>query len=442
MIRLLALGALGLAFGSALAQQGQPAPEIATGAAARQAVKTRQFAIAAANPLATQAGYDIIRRGGNAMDAAVAVQMVLNLVEPQSSGIGGGAFIMYYDAKAKRLAAYDGRETAPSAARPDRFIGADGKPMQFYDAVVGGRSVGVPGTLRVLEMAHRRHGRLKWEALFESAILLAENGFAVSPRLAASIAADKFLTRQEAARRYFHDDERSPLRAGQTLKNPQFAAVLKRVAKEGADAFYKGEIAREIVAAVTNAPSNPGDLTEADIAGYQAKRREPVCGNYRAHRVCGFPLPSSGGMTVLQILGMLENFDMSASKPVGSAATLMGVHLFAEAGKLAYADRGLYMADPDFVETPVAGLLDKAYLAERAGLIKYSSAMAGAARPGVPKSMRTASLGADDALELGRAAEIAAAEIGQRDRLLHVQAPVQHPDQRLGDVVDDRRTAR
>ena len=407
MIRCLTLVALALAAGTALAQQGQQAPEIATGHAARQAVKTRHFAIAAANPLATRAGYDIIKRGGNAVDAAIAVQMVLNLVEPQSSGIGGGAFILHYDARARKLAAYDGRETAPSAARPDRFIGPDGKPMQFYDAVVGGKSVGVPGTLRVLEMAHRRHGKLKWAMLFAPAIQLAESGFAVSPRLAASIAADKFLTRQEAVRRYFHNADGSPLKAGQVLKNPDFAAVLRRVAKEGADAFYKGEIARDIVAAVRNAPNNPGDLTETDIAGYQAKRREPVCGNYRVHRVCGFPLPSSGGMTVLQILGMLEHFDMSASKPAGGAATLMGVHLFAEAGKLAYADRGLYMADPDFVKAPVAGLLDKAYLAGRAALIRHSGAMAGAAKPGVPKAMKTATLGTDNALELPSTSHIA-----------------------------------
>ncbi|MEO8142688.1 MAG: gamma-glutamyltransferase, partial [Betaproteobacteria bacterium] len=407
MNRFPALIVLVLAAGAALAQQGQQAPEIATGTAARQAVKTRHFAIAAANPLATQAGYDIIKRGGNAVDAAVAVQLVLNLAEPQSSGIGGGAFILHYDARAGKLAAYDGRETAPAAARPDRFIGPDGKPMQFYGAVVGGKSVGVPGTLRVLEMAHRKHGRLKWAALFEPAIRLAENGFAVSPRLAASIAADKFLTRQEAARRYFHNADGSPLRAGQNLRNPEFAAVLRRVANEGADAFYNGEIARDIVAAVRGAPNNPGDLAETDIAGYQAKQREPVCGDYRVHRVCGFPLPSSGGMSVLQILGMLENFDMSASKPVGGAATLMGVHLFAEAGKLAYADRGLYMADPDFVKAPVAGLLDKVYLAERAALIRYSAAMDGAAKPGVPKAMKTASLGADNALELPSTSHIA-----------------------------------
>ncbi len=388
------IAVLALAAGCALAQQGQQAPGIATGFAAKQAVKTKQFAIAAANPLAAQAGYDIIKRGGNAMDAAVAVQMVLNLVEPQSSGIGGGAFIMHYDARAKKLAAFDGRETAPSAARPDRFLGADGKPMQFYDAVVGGRSVGTPGTLRVLELAQRRHGRLKWASLFEPAILLAENGFAVSPRLAASIAADKYLSRQEAARRYFYNSDGSPLKAGQLLKNPEFAAVLRRVAQEGADAFYKGEIARDIAAAVRHAPNNLGDLSEADIAGYEAKVREPVCGNYRAHRVCGFPLPSSGGMTVLQILGMLENFDMAASRPSSSAATLMGVHLFAEAGKLAYADRSLYMADPDFVKVPVAALLDKAYLAERAELIRHSGAMAGAASPGVPKAMGKLSLGA------------------------------------------------
>ena len=267
MNRFLALAAFALACGPALAQQGQQALEIATGYAPKQAVRTKQFAIAAANPLATQAGYDIIKRGGNALDAAVAVQMVLNLVEPQSSGIGGGAFIMHYDARAKKLAAYDGRETAPAAARPDRFLGPDGKPIPFYDAVVGGKSVGAPGTLRVLAMAHRKHGRLKWASLFEPAIQLAENGFPVSPRLAASIAADMFLARQDAARKYFFNSDGSPLKAGQVLKNPDFAAVLRRVANEGVDAFYKGEIARDIVAAVRNAPNNPARTSLRRLPG-------------------------------------------------------------------------------------------------------------------------------------------------------------------------------
>lgn len=391
---------LGCAFALATPAFAQnDAPELPSGWIDKTAVASKHFMVAAANPLATEAGYQILKQGGSAVDAAIAVQMVLNLVEPQSSGIGGGTFIVHYDAKHKKLAAYDGRETAPAAAKPDRFLGVDGKPMQHIDAVVGGISVGVPGNLRVLELAHRQHGRLKWAALFEPAIRLSEQGFEVSPRMAGALARESYLKRQEAARNYFYHADGSPYQAGERLKNPAFAAVLKRVAAEGANAFYEGQIAQDIVAAVHNAPNHPGDLTLADLAGYRAKEREPVCGHYRGDKVCGMPLPSSGGITILQMLGMLEHFNMAAASYARPASRLLAVHLFAEAGKLAYADRDLYLADPDFVKAPVAALLEPDYLAGRARLIHLDAAMP-RGEPGVPEAMTKIAFGAAAPLEL------------------------------------------
>jgi gamma-glutamyltranspeptidase/glutathione hydrolase len=375
------------------------APELPSGWTPKKTVVSKHDMVAAANPLAVEAGFQILREGGSAVDAAVAVQMVLNLVEPQSSGIGGGAFMLFHNGRTRLLTAYDGREIAPAAAKPDRFLGPDGKPLQFYDAVVGGKSVGVPGTLRLLELAHRQYGRLPWAKLFEPAIELAQRGFAVSPRLHIAISGEKYLV-QERARAYFFNADGSPLAVGQTLKNPTFAATLTRIAAEGADAFYKGEIARDIVETVRAHPTNPGDMTEADLAAYRAKVREPVCGIYRAYKVCGMPLPSSGGMTVLQILGVLEPFDMRAL----GAGSLMSVHLFSEAGRLAYADRNQYFADPDFV-TPPPGLIDPAYLRQRSALIKLDASM-GRAKAGLPEVVPDArrkaarvDFGADNALE-------------------------------------------
>jgi gamma-glutamyltranspeptidase/glutathione hydrolase len=359
----------------ALAQN--QAPELPSGWTAKKAVSTKSDMVAAANPLAVEAGHRILSQGGTAVDAAVAVQMVLNLVEPQSSGIGGGAFMLFHNGRNGLLTAYDGRETAPSAAKPDRFLDKEGKPLKFYDAVVGGKSVGVPGTLRLLEVAHRQYGKLPWAQLFEPAITLAEQGFAVSPRLNVNIAGEKYLA-QERAKAYFYKPDGTALPVGHTLKNPAFAATLKRIAAEGADAFYQGEIARDIVETVRSHPTNPGDLTEADLAGYKVKVREPVCGTYRTYKVCGMPPPSSGGITVLQILGILEPFDMKAL----GAGSLFSVHLFSEAGRLAYADRNQYLADPDFVKPP-EGLIDPAYLHERAALIKLDASM-GRAKAGVP----------------------------------------------------------
>ena len=388
----------GLLLIAALVQAQDQGPEVASGWTAKKAVTSKRDMVAAANPLAVEAGYQILRDGGNAVDAAVAIQMVLNLVEPQSSGIGGGTFILFHNGRNGLLATYDGRETAPAAAKPDRFLGPEGKPLLFFDAVVGGKSVGVPGTLRALELAHRQYGKLPWAQLFDPAIELAERGFAVSARLSASIVGEKGRLRQDRVHAYFFNADGSPLAVGQTLKNPAFAATLKRVAAEGADALYKGSIAADIVETVRSAASNPGDMTEADLAGYKAKVREPVCGRYRAWRVCGMPPPSSGGITVLEILGALEPFDLRA---VG-AESLMSVHLFSEAGRLAYADRDRYLADPEFVVAP-SGLTDPAYLRQRSALIKLDASM-GRAAPGVPpvvdnKKAARVDYGVDNALE-------------------------------------------
>jgi gamma-glutamyltranspeptidase/glutathione hydrolase len=372
----------------------QPAPEPATGITPKQLVTAQRFMVAAAHPLAARAGADILKRGGSALDAAIATELVLNLVEPQSSGIGGGGFLLHYAAGAARLEAYDGRETAPAAARPERFLAASGKPLEWPAAVVSGRSAGVPGLLRLFEIAHRRHGKLPWAELFEPAIRLAETGFPVSPRLHALLVAEKFLARDDAARRYFYLPDGQAKQAGTLLRNPEFAAVLKAVAAGGADAFYRGAIAHDIVAAVRGHKTAPGDLAEADFAAYAAKLREPLCGGYRKWKVCGMPPPSSGGFAVLQILRILEGFDLGALGPDSAQAA----HLFSEAGRLAYADRNRYIADPDFVAAPLAALLDARYLAARARLIDARRSM-GRAQSGVPAGA-SASFGLAEPLEL------------------------------------------
>jgi len=366
-------------------------PEAATGRAAKALVHAKRQMVAAANPLAAEAGRRILRQGGSAVDAAIATQMVLNLVEPQSSGIGGGAFLVIWDAKKKTVSTVDARETAPAAAKPDRFLGPDGKPIRFYDAVVSGRSVGVPGVLRGLELAHKAHGRLPWASLFQPAIELAEKGFPISPRLNGLLKTEQHLPKSPTARDYFYNADGGAKPVGALLVNKPFAETLRMIAQRGADAFYAGEIARDIVATARGAS---GDLTEADLVGYRAKERPAVCGPYRRYEVCGMGPPSSGGLTLLQILGILEGFDLKAEAPWSIA----GLHLMTEAERLAYADRGLYMADADFVPVPVRGLTDHAYLRSRAVEIKLDSSLK-TARPGTPPHS-TAALGADDALEL------------------------------------------
>lgn len=320
--------------------------------------------VVAAHPLAAQAGTEILERGGNAVDAAIAVQMVLTLVEPQSSGIGGGGFILVWDAAHRRLAAYDGRETAPAAARPDRFLQDDGTPLPFMAAVTSGLSVGVPGILRMLELAHQRHGSMPWQQLFEPAIRLSDSGFIVSPRLRALLQQDPYLSRREAARSVFYQSNGLPKTK---LANPALAATLRRIATAGADAFYVTQapaIADAVVAA-------GGDLTTADLAAYRAKERAPLCAPYRQRRVCGMPPPSSGGIALLQMLGLLEHFDLGT---VGARSVEMA-HLLAESGRLAFADRNRYVADPDMVAVPTKALLERSYLSARSLLIRRDRAM-------------------------------------------------------------------
>lgn len=353
--------------------------------------------VAAANPLAVKAGVDILAKGGTATDAAIAVQMVLNLVEPQSSGIGGGAFMLHFDKGANKLLAYDGRETAPKAATPDLFIGADGKPLAFLTAVDGGLSVGTPGVLRMLEAAHKAHGKLPWKDLFEPAIKLSEDGFAISPRMSVSIAgsAARIKAQGEPGASYFLNADGTAKAAGTLLKNPELAATLKAIAAGGADAFYKGDIAKDIVAKVSSHPTNPGKLALDDLSSYTPKVREPVCGVYRVlYRVCGMPAPSSGGIAVLQTLGLLQGFDLAAMKP----NTLDSVHVVSEAYRLAYADRALYVADPDFVSVPQAGLINADYLKERAKLISMSKSI-GTPVAGTPPGVSGAK-GLDNSLAL------------------------------------------
>ncbi|MGQ0544063.1 MAG: gamma-glutamyltransferase [Betaproteobacteria bacterium] len=325
-------------------------------AQAREPLVAREFMVVAAHPLAAEAGVEVLARGGSALDAAVAVQMVLGLVEPQSSGIGGGAFLLHWSQKERKLRSYDGRETAPAAAKPDRFLDSQNKPVPFMDAVVGGQSVGVPGVLRMLEAAHRRHGRLAWHELFGAAISIAEAGFDTPPRLRAALAEERFLRDS-----VFHDAQGKP-RA--RIVNREYAQTLRILAREGADAFYRGPIAADIVRAVRS-HAKPGDLSEEDLAGYRALEREPVCAAYRARRVCSMGPPSSGGVALLQILGILERTAFARAPPHSAQA----VHLFTEAGRLAFADRARYLGDPDFVSVPTKKLLDGAYLQRRAALI-------------------------------------------------------------------------
>ena len=368
---------------------GMTAPEAASGYNEKSGLIASKFMVAAANPLATDAGYQVLKGGGSAIDAAIATQMVLNLVEPQSSGIGGGAFLMHFDGNTVK--AFDGRETAPATASDKLFQRADGKAMPFYDGVVGGRSVGAPGVLRMLEMAHKQYGKLPWPDLFVPAIRLAEQGFAVSPRLNALLRTEQYLKKDAVAAAYFYDKEGLPWPVGHLLKNPALAQALKEVAVGGADAFYNGRIARDIAAKVRRHPDNPGDLSTGDIAAYQAKEREPVCSDYRAWTVCGMPPPSSGGIALAQMLGMLELKDMRPLGPKDGELDAEAVHLFSEVGRLAYADRGRYVADTDFVPLPgnsFKPLLDKQYLAQRVALIGDKSM--GTAKFGTPPVMNLA----------------------------------------------------
>ncbi|MDE1173056.1 MAG: gamma-glutamyltransferase [Parvibaculaceae bacterium] len=342
----------------------------------------RPYMVASAERQASEAGVEILRQGGNALDAAIAVEAVLGLIEPQSSGLGGGAYLLYWDAGNKALTSYDGRETAPHVIDPGAFLDADGKERSYIDAMLSGQSVGTPGLVKMLWLAHQKHGRLAWKDLFAPAIRLANTGFPVSPRLAGWLKLDPALAKMPGADKYFYRTDasgaRMPLVEGDILKNPAYAQTLELIAGEGPDGFYKGPVAQSIVDAVTNAPRRPGALTLDDLRNYEAKERAPVCGPYRAFRVCGMGPSSSGGVTTLQILGILQSFDMGAIRPL----SLEAVHFMSEASKLAFADRNLYLGDPDVHAPPVAQMLAPAYLRSRADLIDPSRTM-GQAKPGV-----------------------------------------------------------
>lgn len=356
--------ALLLAACAAPPQRGDIAPEAASGWSAKPGWHATRQMVVAAHPLAADAGLGMLRAGGSALDAAIAAQLVLGVVEPQSSGIGGGALLMHWDGRAVR--AWDGRETAPAAAHERHFVGADGKPAAYADAVFGGRAVGVPGALRMLEDAHRRHGVLPWARLFEPAIRAAAEGFPMGARLHGQLAGDPLLRRDAAARAFFYRDDGTPHPVGHRVRNPALAAVLRSLAQGGSAALHEGQIAADLVARVRG-HAMPGPMTAADLAGYRALEREPMCQRWRRWRVCGFPPPSSGHIALMQILGTLD----ALPKPP-QAFDADGLHAFVEASRLAFADRALHVADPAFVPPPAGGwvaLLAPDYLAKRAARI-------------------------------------------------------------------------
>ena len=375
-------------------------PEVASGITPKPLVKTKRHMVVAAHPLAAEAGLSILRKGGNALDAAIATQMVLNLVEPQSSGIGGGAFFLYWDAAKKELASFDGRETAPASATPDLFLDHDGKPLPRDVAMASGLSVGVPGVLAALKLAHDKYGKLPWGQLFEPAIALARDGFPISPRLAKLLADTGPQSFAPEARAYFFDAQGRPWPEGHKLANPTLAETFATIAKDGPKPFYEGDIARDIARVVQTDPRIPGKLTAEDLANYRAKEREPVCILYRVDKVCGPGPPSSGGITVGQVLALIAPYDLGPT-PLGAEA----VHTIVEAERLALADRARYLADTDFVPAPVAGLLDPAYVAERRALIAPDRAQAHVVA-GSPPNMRQGMFGGDATHEASGTSQI------------------------------------
>lgn len=347
------------------AQQETREPEAATGLYQQQLVSAKHYMVSAAHPMATQAGLNVLAKGGSAVDAAIAVQLMLGLVEPQSSGIGGGAFMLHWQAKQQKLTGFDGRETAPKAA-DGLLFSHNGATMNWRDAYVGGKSVGVPGVVALLHSAHQQHGKLSWAELFSDTITAAEQGFRVSSRTARQLAMgwNKGVSQFYESKQYFFPAG-NVVTEGAVLKNPAYAATLKAIAAKGPEAFYQGELASAISQRVQTAPVNPGYMTTADLAAYRAIERDAVCIPYRVYKVCGMAPPSSGGIAVLQILGILQHVDMAKLAPGSVQAT----HLLAQAAKLAFADRERYLADPAFVNVPVAGMLAPDYLAARAALI-------------------------------------------------------------------------
>jgi gamma-glutamyltranspeptidase/glutathione hydrolase len=345
-------------------------PEKDSGIKSKNIVFAKQQMIASANYHISKAGNDMLELGGNAVDAAVASALMVTLVEPQSAGIGGGGFVLYYNQRQQLLTSIDGRETAASKAMPDLFLDEHGQPLSYPDAVNNGKSIGTPGLLRALEMLHKKYGKLPWATLFEPTIVLAEKGFAISPRLHELIQKDPFLLKNQATREYFYQKNGDAKSIGEILKNPQLAKTLKKIAQYGVKSFYEGQVARDIVSAVQQHPQ-PGQLNLNDLKNYQAIQRETVCGNYRLWKVCGMAPPSSGGVALIQILGILDQNAFYRLPPMSVPA----IHYLSEAGRLAYADRDQYIADPAYTSVPVPQLIDKNYLMQRSRLIQENRSM-------------------------------------------------------------------
>ena len=345
-------------------------PEQSSGIKNKNVVYAKNHMVASANYYISKAGEDILQAGGNAVDAGIASAVMVTLVEPQSAGIGGGGFILYYNAQKQLLTSIDGRETAASKVTSDLFLDEHGQPLTYPDAVNNGRSIGTPGMLRALELLHQQYGKLPWAQLLQPTIHLAEKGFPISPRLHQLIQGDPFLIKNKNAREYFYRENGEVKATGELLKNPQLAQVLKLVAQHGAKSFYEGPVARDIVTAVENHPK-PGKLSLEDIKNYQAIQRDPVCGKYREWKVCGMGPPSSGGIALIQILGVLENLHFNRLAPMSVAS----IHYLAEAGRLAYADRDQYITDPAFEKIPVTQLLDASYIQQRSRLIQMDQSM-------------------------------------------------------------------
>ncbi|WP_318510893.1 gamma-glutamyltransferase [Photobacterium leiognathi] len=371
-------------------------PEPTISQQSQQLVKGKEWMIATANKYASEAGADVLSKGGSAVDAMITAQLILGLVEPQSSGIGGGGFLVYWDSDNNQMTTFDGRETAPFAATPRLFQDNQGKPLKFYDAVVGGRSVGTPGTIKLLWRSHEQYGKLAWKSLFLPAIKLAKDGFIVSPRLAAMIEKDaNNLSRYPATKAYFFDNDGNPIKAGTKLTNPAYANTLLQIADYGPKAFYQGDIARDIVATVQQAEGNPGVLNTMDLASYSVKQREPICAPYRQYKVCGMGPPSSGALTLGQILAMLNHYPLDKL----GADNVESWRLIGDASRLAFADRGRYMADNDYVPMPTRGLLDPTYITQRAALLQGKQALT-RVEPGTPPWDHAQKQTSNEAIEL------------------------------------------
>jgi gamma-glutamyltranspeptidase/glutathione hydrolase len=366
MLNRLSRGLRPLLFALPLLFAGACAPRTAETGVAPISAAAVPGMVSAADPRAAEAGREILRQGGSAADAALAMMLALTVVEPQSSGIGGGSFLVYHDAASGRVSTYDGREEAPAAASPSYFLGPDGKPRGHDEAIPGGMSVGVPGNIRQLELVHERHGKLPRAALFAPAIRLAREGFAITPRMRRALDSSRETGAMSASgRALFYEANGEPKPVGTIVRNPELAVFLESLAARGPDAFYTGPAAAALVRTVRSAARNPSIMTEGDLATYDAKERPAACGTYRGWRICGMGPPSSGATTVYAILKQLERFDLKGMGPDSVTAW----HLIGESMRLAYADREAYLGDPDYVRVPVAGLLDPAYLASRSALI-------------------------------------------------------------------------